>query len=76
MLCGTKLTLLDLSSNYLGGELPRSLGNLKRLEKLDVSNNSVTGGTIPTVTWKFGESYFVLKNQATVRSTVLSALMH
>ncbi|CAK7323715.1 unnamed protein product [Dovyalis caffra] len=34
---------LNLSSNGFVGELPFELGSLKRLEKLDISNNNLTG---------------------------------
>ncbi|XVF58236.1 hypothetical protein PTKIN_Ptkin07bG0048400 [Pterospermum kingtungense] len=41
----SKLTFLNLSSNYLKGELPPSLGNLKLLEKLLIHN--FINGSIP-----------------------------
>ncbi|KAI5057097.1 hypothetical protein GOP47_0027112 [Adiantum capillus-veneris] len=37
------LTSLNLSNNFLSGELPNDLGNLSNLEALDLSHNQFTG---------------------------------
>jgi len=39
----SKLTHLDLSGNYLKGQIPHSLGNLSKLTHLDLSNNFLEG---------------------------------
>ncbi|KAK8509227.1 hypothetical protein V6N13_062283 [Hibiscus sabdariffa] len=38
-----KLTVLDLSSNYLSGTIPSDVGNLSRLTYLDLSSNYLFG---------------------------------
>ncbi|KAK1397419.1 hypothetical protein POM88_007282 [Heracleum sosnowskyi] len=41
-------TLLDLSSNKLSGDIPASLGNLKKLKLLNISNNRLSGYIPPS----------------------------
>ncbi|PIN07363.1 Serine/threonine protein kinase [Handroanthus impetiginosus] len=43
----SELTYLNLSTNYLEGELPLSMANLTKLETLDISNSKING-SIPT----------------------------
>ncbi|KAL8100622.1 hypothetical protein AgCh_032762 [Apium graveolens] len=44
---GSSLTLLNVGSNKITGQIPDSISNLATLERLDISRNQVTG-TIPT----------------------------
>lgn len=43
------LSLLDLSSNALGGKIPLEIGNVKNVNKLDLSYNKFTGSIPQTV---------------------------
>ena len=46
----SKLEMLDLSNNYLGGNIPPELDNLTNLRTLYLIGNRFTG-CIPTALW-------------------------
>ena len=57
-----RVTVLDLGSNQLSGEIPAELGNLSRLELLYMSDNDLTGALPQSLTGISGLESFHFHN--------------